>query len=69
MKISEVIKELQGIIDSHGDLQVHLNCDHGQELMNANWVGVSSIESDQDYMPEYGDENEYDIKVVEIQAY
>lgn len=69
MKISEIIEELERLHEDHGDLQVRLNCDHGQELMLSTHIGIASIDNDQDYMPEYGDENEYDIKVVEIQAY
>ena len=68
MKISKIIEELQSIQEDYGDLEVRLNCDHGQELMSSTFIGVVSIESN-DYMPEYGDENDYDIKVVEIQAY
>lgn len=68
MKISEIIEELKSIEKSHGDLQVRLCCDLGQELMMSTHIDVSSIEYDS-YTPEYGDQENYDIKVVEIQAY
>lgn len=68
MKASEVIEELERLIEDNGDLEVRLNCDHGQELMSSTHIGVSSIEEDE-YMPEYGEEGEYDITVIEIQAY
>lgn len=68
MKASEIIEELERLIESNGDLEVRLNCDHGQELMNSTYIGLSTIEEDA-YTPEYGDEGEYDITVIEIQAY
>lgn len=68
MKISEIMEELQKIKEGHGDIQVRLNCDHGQELMDSTHISLSSIKN-YAYMPEYGDEGEFEITVVEIQAH
>ena len=70
MKLSELIKELNKLKKEHGDVPVRLQCDHGQELMNATWAGVAYIDDDS-YMPSMSDEIDDDcnIKVIEIQAF
>lgn len=72
MKAKELIKELQSLVDEHGDITVRLQCDHGQELMRSTWCGVSFVDNDDTYMPEFSDsEHELDtaVKVIEIQAF
>lgn len=70
MNISKLIKELNELKELHGDMQVRLQCDHGQELMSATWVGVSYI-SDDSYMPSVSDDinDDCSIRVIEIQAF
>ena len=75
MKVSKLIKVLQDLESEHGDLQVRLQCDHGQELMRATGYGISYIEED-DYLPEFCDEEYQEdgwfdnpIKVIEVQAF
>jgi len=70
MKLTKLIEDLTKLKDEHGDVNVRLQCDHGQELMNATWAGVAYI-SDDSYMPSMSDEIDDDcnIKVIEIQAF
>lgn len=70
MKLSKLINELTELKELHGDIDTRLQCDHGQELMRATWVGVGYI-SDDSYMPSMSDEIDdvCNIKVVEIQAF
>ena len=70
MKISKLIDELTALKELHGDIEVRLQCDHGQELMRATWAGISYINEDS-YMPSMSDEIDDDcnIPVIEIQAF
>ena len=70
MKVTKLIEELTKLKVEHGDVDVRLQCDHGQELMKATWAGVSYIDDDS-YMPTTSDEIDDDcnIKVIEIQAF
>ena len=70
MIISKLIKELTELEKLHGDISVRIQCDHGQELMNATWAGISYINEDS-YMPSVSDnkDDECNIPVVEIQAF
>ena len=70
MNISKLIDELTTLKKLHGDVDVRLQCDHGQELMRATWAGVAYI-SDDSYMPSMSDEidDNCSIKVIEIQAF
>jgi hypothetical protein len=73
MKISEVIKELQELLDKQGDLQVRVEADHGQTAMKANCVVEGYIDEDV-YMPEGVHPDDLDgyegaIKVVIIERY
>lgn len=71
MKASELIKSIEQIIKDHGDIPVRINADHGQELMSATYVGVVYVESHDEYMPEYSEEDDFDngLKAIEIQGY
>jgi hypothetical protein len=71
MKLDQLIKELTELHAEHGDIEVRLQCDHGQELMKSTWAGVSYIDDDKEYMPSMSDEvsDEHNIKVIEIQAF
>lgn len=70
MNVSKLIKDLSDLQDLYGDVQVRLQCDHGQELMRVTWAGVSYI-SDDSYVPSVSDEIDDDcnIRVIEIQAF
>jgi len=70
MKVSNLIDELITLKELHGDIDVRLQCDHGQELMTASRAGVSYI-NDDSYMPTVSDEidDDCDIRVIEIQAF
>lgn len=72
MRASDLIRQLQKLVETDGDLDVRLYTDHGQCSMKANWVGVSHIDSE-DYMadsihPDDLDDYDNPIKVIEIQA-
>ena len=70
MKVSQLINELVALKEFHGDINVRLQCDHGQELMSTTWAGVSYINEDS-YMPAVADikDDECNIPVIEIQAF
>ena len=70
MIASKLIEELTKLKEEHGDVDVRLQCDHGQELMLCTGIGISYIDNDS-YMPSVSDEvdDECDIKVIEIQAF
>lgn len=70
MNITQLITELTKLKAEHGDIDVRLQCDHGQELMRVTSAGVSYID-DNSYMPSTSDEIDDDcnIKVIEIQAF
>ena len=70
MKLTKLIEDLTKLEKEHGDIDVRLQCDHGQELMRATWAGVAYI-NDDSYMPSMSDEidDECNIKVIEIQAF
>jgi len=72
MKASDLIRQLQELVETDGDLDVRLYTDHGQCAMRANWVSVTHIEEDE-YMtdtihPDDLDDYDNPIKVIEIQA-
>ena len=70
MKLEQLILGLTALKNEHGNVDVRLQCDHGQELMKATWAGVSYI-NDDSYMPSASDEIDdvCNIKVIEIQAF
>lgn len=70
MKLSKLIEELTKLKNEHGDIDVRIQADHGQELMKATWAGISYINEDS-YMPSVSDEidDECNIPVIEIQAF
>lgn len=70
MKVKELIEELQKLDQ---DLNVRLECDHGQYAMTANGVGETYVDDDTVHMadeihPDDFVDGEHD-KVVIIQAY
>lgn len=70
MNVTQLINELTKLKSEHGDIDVRLQCDQGQELMKATCTVVAYI-SDDSYMPTTSDEIDDDcnIKVIEIQAF
>lgn len=70
MKLTKLIADLTELKNKHGDIDVRIQTDHGQELMNATWAGISYINEDS-YMPSVSDEidDECNIPVIEIQAF
>lgn len=70
MKLSELLASLNELKNKHGDINVRIQADHGQELMNSTWVGVSYINEDT-CMPSTSDEIDdiCNIPVIEIQAF
>jgi len=70
MKLTKLIEDLTELKNEHGDIDVRIQCDHGQELMRATWAGVAYID-DNSYMPSMSDviDDEFNIKVIEIQAF
>lgn len=72
MKASDIIKDLEKLVEKHGDLDVRLYCDHGQSMMGATEVCTCYIDEDQ-WMAEHLDEEDLEdypdaIKVIEINA-
>lgn len=73
MLISELVKYLEEILSCEGDLDVRLQCDHGQVVMDTTNVTTSWIVNE--YMAEPIDEEDLDdttgplIKVCELQAF
>ena len=71
MNISEVIEQFEKLKKKHGDINVHVNADHGQELMACTHICEAYIDSEREHMPEYSDTETEDCKIVvaEIQGY
>lgn len=72
MKASDLIRQLQELVETDGDLDIRLYTDHGQCSMKANWVSTTHIEDDE-YMadtihPDDLDGCDNPIKIIEIQA-
>ena len=72
MRASDLIMQLQELVEIDGDLDVRLYTDHGQCAMEANWVSIAHIEDD-GYMADTIHPNDLcnwdnPIKVIEIQA-
>lgn len=68
MKVKDLIKALAELDQ---DVEVRLECDHGQVAMTCNWVGYIYIREDE-YMADevHKDDLEGDeIKVVVLEAY
>ncbi len=70
MKLSQLVDDLSKLYLEHGDVDVRLQCDHGQELLKVICTGITYIPGDS-YMPETRERSTkaYPIKVVEIQAF
>jgi hypothetical protein len=48
MNISELIKDLEEALKDHGDLDVHVWADHGQQCMKAYSVGPQWVDDEGD---------------------
>lgn len=74
MTLNDLIEQLRDLQANHGELEVRLQCDHGQALMKATWCGVSLIEDAKEWLGESLHEEDLDehpdaTKVIEIQAF
>lgn len=74
MILNDLIRQLTELQEKHGeDIQVRLQCNHGQSMMCPTWCGVSHIELDE-YMADGVHEDDLPDspnakKVIEIQAF
>lgn len=66
MKVRELIEELE---KWNLDLEVVLQCDHGQVPFKAQWVGIGRVENLDEYMlDECDDSVEDSVKVVMVEG-
>lgn len=60
MKVSEMIQKLEQVKSEHGDLELYVFADHGQQLMKGCSIGYSYIDSLDEYLPEECAEDDLD---------
>ena len=60
MKVSDMIQKLEQLKSEHGDLELYVFADHGQQLMRGYSVAYSYIDSLDEYMPEECHEDDLD---------
>ena len=66
MKISKLIKDLEGQLDEHGDLEVYVLADHGQSHEDAQGASITFLESEEYGAEETSEGEEGAVKVVTV---